>query len=58
MENYKLLTGVVPLLPTPFTGTEEIDEAALRRLIEFAVSSGLEAVCLPAYASEFSAKAH
>ncbi len=32
---------------------EEIDEAALRSLIDFAVSCGVEAVCLPAYASEF-----
>jgi 2-keto-3-deoxy-L-arabinonate dehydratase len=26
---------------------------ALRRLIDFAIASGLKAVCLPAYASEF-----
>lgn len=53
MQNKKLLTGVVPIVPTPFTKTEEIDEAALRQLIDFAVSNQLEAVCLPAYASEF-----
>src|SRR2546423_15668280 len=47
------LFGVVPIIPTPFTEKEEIDEAALRRLIDFAVSSGVKAVCLPAYASEF-----
>ena len=49
----KTLYGVVPIIPTPFTAQEEIDEAALRDLIEFAISGKVEAVCLPAYASEF-----
>ncbi|MEP7280276.1 MAG: dihydrodipicolinate synthase family protein [Bacteroidota bacterium] len=47
------LFGSVPIIPTPFTADETIDEVALRGLIEFAISSGLRAVCLPAYASEF-----
>lgn len=47
------LSGVVPIIPTPFTKDEEIDEVALRSLIDFSVSTGVEAVCLPAYASEF-----
>lgn len=49
----KLLEGVIPIIPTPFTENEEIDEAALRRLVDFACSCGIEAACLPAYASEF-----
>lgn len=49
----KELSGVVPIVPTPFTANEEVDETALRNLVEFAVSSKLQAVCLPAYASEF-----
>ncbi|MCC6286259.1 MAG: dihydrodipicolinate synthase family protein [Chitinophagaceae bacterium] len=49
----KLLEGIVPIIPTPFTENEEIDEAALRRLVDFACSCGIEAACLPAYASEF-----
>src|SRR5882672_6526776 len=49
----KTLSGVVPIIPTPFTPDEEIDEGALRDLIEFAVASKVDAVCLPAYASEF-----
>ena len=49
----KELGGVVPIVPTPFTANEEVDETALRNLVEFAVSSKLQAVCLPAYASEF-----
>ena len=53
MENLEELAGVVPIIPTPFLENEAIDEAALSRLIEFAVGAGLQAVCLPAYASEF-----
>ncbi|MGD0228032.1 MAG: dihydrodipicolinate synthase family protein [Terriglobia bacterium] len=55
MEGSKLktLTGVVPIIPIPFDEHDEIDEEALRGLVEFAVSSGVGAICLPAYASEF-----
>jgi 2-keto-3-deoxy-L-arabinonate dehydratase len=49
----KQVTGAVPIIPTPFDANEEIDEDALRRMVEFAVASGLEAICLPAYGSEF-----
>src|SRR5882757_2083584 len=52
-KNGKELFGVVPIVPTPFTEDEEIDEAALCRLIDFAIAGGIKAVCLPAYASEF-----
>ncbi len=47
------LYGIVPIIPTPFTDKDEIDEAGLRSLIDFAVSKGINSVCLPAYASEF-----
>lgn len=53
MTNSKDLTGVIPIIPTPFTVDEEIDEQALRDLVEFAISIGIKAACLPAYASEF-----
>jgi dihydrodipicolinate synthase/N-acetylneuraminate lyase len=53
IKNKKELFGVVPIIPTPFTEKEEIDGDALRRLIDFAVAGGMEAACLPAYASEF-----
>jgi 4-hydroxy-tetrahydrodipicolinate synthase len=49
----KPLYGTVPIVPTPFNEDETIDERALRNLINFAIASGLQAVCLPAYASEF-----
>src|SRR5678809_218074 len=53
LKNTKELSGVVPIIPTPFTEKEEIDEDALRRLIDFAINGGVGAACLPAYASEF-----
>src|SRR6266581_2874775 len=53
MKNEKQLSGVVPIIPTTFTQQEEVDESSLRKLVDFAVSAGVEAACLPAYASEF-----
>lgn len=53
MGKTKKLFGVVPIVPTPFKENEEIDESALGDLIEFAIASGVQSVCLPAYASEF-----
>jgi 2-keto-3-deoxy-L-arabinonate dehydratase len=53
MNNEKALTGVVPIIPTPFTANEEIDKLALKNLVEFAISKDIKAACLPAYASEF-----
>lgn len=53
MKNTNKLFGVVPIIPTPFTQKEEIDEEALKRLIDFAIAGGIGAACLPAYASEF-----
>ncbi len=53
MKMNKDLHGIVPIIPTPFTGTEEIDEESLRRLVDFAVDGGIQSACLPAYASEF-----
>ena len=47
------LGGMIPVIPTPFDSDENVDEAALRRLVDFAVRCGVKAVCLPAYASEF-----
>ncbi len=49
----KALEGIVPIIPTPFKENEEIDEDALRNLVDFACSCGIQAACLPAYASEF-----
>jgi 2-keto-3-deoxy-L-arabinonate dehydratase len=45
--------GVVPVIPTPFDSSQNVDEAALEPLIGFAADAGVGAVCLPAYGSEF-----
>lgn len=50
---YRGVQRVVPVVPIPFVENGEIDEGVLRNVIEFAVSCGVSAVCLPAYGSEF-----
>ena len=47
------IDGIVPIIPTPFDVDEEIDWAVLRGLLDFAAPAEVEAVCLPAYDSEF-----
>lgn len=47
------ITGIVPVLPTPFDREEQLDLGSLERLVRFCAISGFSAVCLPAYASEF-----
>jgi 4-hydroxy-tetrahydrodipicolinate synthase len=47
------ISGVVPIIPTPFTAGGQVDWPALRRCVDFACAAGVCAVCLPAYASEF-----
>lgn len=53
MKRAAQLAGVIPILPTPFTDLDEIDLEAVGRLVEFAVTCGVQAVGTPAYASEF-----
>ena len=45
------LSGAVPIVPIPFDKNENSDEEALRRLVEFAASTGFAGICLPAYGS-------
>ena len=47
------IDGIVPIIPTPFTASDEIDQDVYQSLLDFAVKSKAVAVCLPAYASEF-----
>ena len=47
------IDGIVPIIPTPFDKQEQVDWAAFRGLLDFARGTGPQAVCLPAYASEF-----
>ena len=53
MANAAKIDGVVPVIPVPFTANEAIDDASLRRTIEFVASRPMAALCLPAYGSEF-----
>jgi 4-hydroxy-tetrahydrodipicolinate synthase len=45
--------GIIPVMVTPFHEDESINEAALRRQIDYAVDGGAVAVCGPGFASEF-----
>lgn len=47
------LSGIIPIIPTPFEADEGVAWPVLRRFVEFACRSGAAAICLPAYASEF-----
>jgi len=53
MQQEKSITGIIPVIPMPFEANEEIDEAALCCLVDFAAACGVGAICLPAYGSEF-----
>ena len=48
-----LPSGIIPILPTPFTADDRIDVAALRGLVDFAVEAGAAGVGTPAFGSEF-----
>jgi 4-hydroxy-tetrahydrodipicolinate synthase len=47
------LSGVFPVLPTPFREDLRADVADLARLVEFAVESGVDGVVYPGVASEY-----
>jgi 4-hydroxy-tetrahydrodipicolinate synthase len=47
-----VLQGILPVLPTPFTAIGEVDLAAMKRIIEFALRSGVDGVVFPGFASE------
>ena len=47
------LRGVIPILPTPFTARGEIDEAGFRRVIDAAISAGVDGVAMFGLASEY-----
>ena len=46
------LTGILPVLPTPFDRDGKIDVAAMPRLVAFAVDAGVAGVVFPGFASE------
>ena len=47
------IEGVVPVLPAPFNPDETLDLDSVPKLIQFCVDTGVSAVCLPAYSTEF-----
>lgn len=47
------LTGVLPVLPTPFTLQDEVDYPALQTLVDFAAKCWVQTVVTPAFGSEF-----
>jgi len=47
------LHGTVPVMLLPFNEDESIDEASLRREVDFAIEAGAVAVCAPGFATEF-----
>jgi len=53
MSNSGSLSGVVPIIPTPFDTHESVDRDGLAALCDFAATHGAGAACLPAFASEF-----
>jgi dihydrodipicolinate synthase/N-acetylneuraminate lyase len=48
-----VIDGIVPIIPTPFTSGGDVDLENVAPLLEFAITAGVCAICLPAYASEF-----
>jgi 4-hydroxy-tetrahydrodipicolinate synthase len=46
------LSGVFPVVPTPFSGDGSVDEAAFLRLVDFALESGVDGLVFPGMASE------
>ena len=48
----KQLTGVCPILPTPFDENNRVDELSLRRVIRFMLDCGVDGIALFGNASE------
>lgn len=46
------LSGILPVLPTPFTKEGGIDVPAMRRIVAFALEAGVDGVVFPGFASE------
>lgn len=46
------LTGVLPIIPTPFSGDGGVDTSGIGRLVDYAISSGASALVFPGVASE------
>ncbi|MFM9082220.1 MAG: dihydrodipicolinate synthase family protein, partial [Opitutaceae bacterium] len=49
-----MLQGIFPVLPTLFTARDELDLAAQRRVVRFALGAGAQGIVFPGVASEYS----
>jgi 4-hydroxy-tetrahydrodipicolinate synthase len=49
------IQGIVPIIPTPFAEDGAVDEAGMRRVIDYVLRAGAHGVAFPAMASEFYA---
>ena len=47
------LSGVLPILPTIFDRTGEIDEAGTRRVLDYIIAAGASGIVFPGLASEY-----
>src|SRR5688500_17789535 len=48
-----IVSGVLPILPTIFRASGEIDEAGTRRVVDYIVASGANGIVFPGLASEY-----
>jgi dihydrodipicolinate synthase/N-acetylneuraminate lyase len=47
------IAGVIPILPTPFTPTGAVDDKGFARVIDAAISDGVDGICMFGLASEY-----
>lgn len=46
------LSGILPVVPTPYQDGGGVDEGAMARLVEYAIGSGVDGLVFPGFASE------
>jgi dihydrodipicolinate synthase/N-acetylneuraminate lyase len=55
MPNVLPLRGVLPIAPTPFDEYDEVDYAGQKRVLDFLIDAGVDAICILAnYSEQFS----
>lgn len=47
-----VLTGILPVAPTPFTADGRVDEDGMRRVLDCMIDQGVDAICILANYSE------
>jgi 4-hydroxy-tetrahydrodipicolinate synthase len=46
------LRGILPVLPTPFSADDSVDQVGMAKLVQFALDKGVDGVVFPGFASE------